>query len=146
MPQIKKYVSTVELLKVIEDSKNISESWNEFNEAMNAPSFHEYLSELMSERGIDTAQLGVRTLVSRSFAYQICSGERIPGRDIILRIALVLTLSLDDTQRLLSLANRGSLYPKVKRDSLYIYALTNKYSLYLTDELFTHYGQEPLLD
>lgn len=145
MPKSKKYMPTVSILNKLENSRDISESWNELYDVMNAPPFHEYLSELMAEREFDAARLGVSTLLSRSFAYQICSGERIPGRDIILRIALVLGLSLDETQRLLSLANRGSLYPKVKRDSLFIYALTNRYDLYRTDELFSQYGQEPLL-
>lgn len=145
MPQQKKYMKTVRILNKLENSRDISESWNELCDVMNAPPFHEYLTELMAEHNIDAAALGVKALLSRSFAYQICSGERIPGRDIILRTALVLGLSLEETQRLLALANRGALYPKVKRDSLFIYALTNKYSLYQTDELLSQYEQEPLL-
>ncbi len=137
--------STENLFLMLENSKNISEEWNELSEQMNAPLFHEYLSELISQRNIDAGKLGVMAILSRSFTYQICAGDRMPNRDIILRIAIVLGLSIEDTQRLLKLANRGVLYPKVKRDSVFIFALVNKYDLYKTDELLSQFGQEPLL-
>lgn len=145
MPKAKKNARTVDLYKKLNDSRDIAEIWKEVYDEMDAPVFHEYLAQLMSEHDIDAAKLGVDILLSRSYMYQICSGERMPGRDIVLRIALVIGLSLDEIQRLLTLANRGILYPKKKRDALFIYALTNRYTLYQTDELFTRYGQEPLL-
>lgn len=145
MAKTKKYARTVDLYKELKASNIISEIWKEVYNETDDPEFHKYLSKLMAKYGTDAAKLGVDILLSRSYMYQICSGERMPGRDIVLRIALVLGLSLDEIQRLLTLANRGVLYPKKKRDALFIYALNNKYTLYQTDELFTHYGQEPLL-
>ena len=145
MPKTKKYTRTVDLYKELKASKNISEIWKELYNDTAAPEFHEYLAKLMTKYGTDAAKLGVEILLSRSYMYQICSGECMPGRDIVLRIALVLGLPFDEIQRLLTLANRGVLYPKKKRDALFIYALNNKYTLYQTDELFTHYGQDPLL-
>lgn len=138
-------VSTDNLFQMLDDIDDISEDWDRISSDMNAPLFHEYLSELIKERNIDAAKLEVMTLLSRSFTYQICSGDRIPNRNIVVRIALVLRLSLDEAQRLLKLANRGILYPKVKRDAVIIYALKNGYSLFETDELLTSLGQEPLL-
>lgn len=137
--------STDELFLMLQNIKNDTEELNELYVQMNAPEFHEYLSALMSEKNITAEKLGVRTLLSRSFTYQICAGDRMPNRDIIIRIAIVLELSIDETQRLLKLANRGILYPKIKRDLLIIYALNNKYGLYKTDELLSQYGQNPLL-
>lgn len=138
-------VSTDDLFQMLDDTNDISEDWDRLSSDMNAPLFHEYLSELIKERNIDAAKLEVMTLLSRSFAYQICSGDRIPNRNIIVRIALVLKLSLDETQRLLKLANRGILYPKVKRDAVIIYALKNGYGLFETDELLTSLMLESLL-
>lgn len=145
MTQTQKEISTDDLFLMLENSKNFSEDFTKLSGQMNAPEFHEYLSALISERDIDAAKLGVMALLSRSFTYQICAGDRTPNRDIIIRIAVVLALSIDETQRLLKLANRGVLYPKIKRDSLIIYALNNKYDLYKTDELLVQYGQKTLL-
>ena len=50
---------------------------------------------------LNAAQLGERSQLSRSFLYQLCSGQRVPGRDIVLRLALVLELSVDQAQSLL---------------------------------------------
>lgn len=136
---------TDNLFYILENSKDLSDEWEQISEQMNVPPFHEYLSELLSKRGINTAQLGIMAVLSRSFTYQICSGVRMPGRDIIMRIAVALSLSLDETQRLLKLANRSVLYPKIKRDSVIIYALSNKYDLYRTNELLEKFGQEVLL-
>lgn len=138
-------ISTDNLFYMLENSRDLDDEWKKVLEQMNAPSFHEYLSELISERGIDAAKLAVMAVLSCSFTYQICAGTRMPGRDIILRISIVLSLSLDETQRLLKLANRGILYPKIKRDSVLIYALLNKYDLYSTNELLEKFGQEVLL-
>jgi len=138
-------LSTDNLFYMLENSKDLSDEWEQISEQMNVPSFHEYLSELISKHGIDAAQLSHAALLSRSFTYQICAGSRMPGRDIILRIAVVLSLSLDETQRLLKLANRGVLYPKIKRDSVIIYSLSNKFDLYRTNELLEKIGMEGLI-
>lgn len=145
MIQQKQDTSTDDLFYMLENSRDLDNDWNEISTQMNEPAFHEYLSKLISERNIDAAKLGNIVLLSRSFTYQICAGGRMPCREIILRIAIVLTLSIDETQRLLKLANRGILYPKIKRDSILIYALSNKYDLYLTNEMLKKYGQEVLL-
>ena len=52
-------------------------------------------------------ELAVKAVMSRSFAYQVCSGERAPGRDVLLRMALAMKLSVDETQRLLCIARKG---------------------------------------
>ncbi|MGN0604355.1 MAG: helix-turn-helix domain-containing protein [Oscillospiraceae bacterium] len=104
MTQAQKEISTDELFLMLENSKNLSEDFTELSGQMNAPEFHKYLSALISEREIDASKLGVMALLSRSFTYQICAGDRTPNRDIIIRIAIVLGLSVDETQRLLKLA------------------------------------------
>ena len=138
-------ISTDNLLLMIENEEDISQNWEQLSRYMNAPSFCEYLYRLVSERSINIRELGVKTLLSRSFTYQIFSGDRIPGRDIILRIAVAVGATVDETQRLLKLADRGALYSKVKRDSAIIYALSNNYSLYETDELLVKLGQRSLI-
>ncbi len=138
-------ISTDKLFLMVSNMTDIEKEWDSVDPYMVAMSFHEYLCEIMSEMEISVPELGNRTLLSRSFTYQICSGERVPTRDIIFRIALSLCLGVDKTRRLLKLANRGELYPKVKRDALIIFALNNNYDLYKTHELLAEMDQEGLV-
>lgn len=107
--------------------------------------FNVHLSELMRERELDAADIGKAALLSRPFAYQICSGARAPGRDIVIRLALVLSLDLKQTQRLLTLAGRNVLYPRVSRDAVIIHAIEKKYDLFRTDEMLSSLGHKTLL-
>lgn len=138
-------ITTEKLWKMVGESKDICEDWSEISSHMTSLSFHEQLFQLAEQRGINAAQLGQKALLSRSFSYQIFSGERIPKRDIILRIAIALSLDIPETQRLLCLASRGNLYPKIKRDSIIIFCLKNNYDIYKTDEILVSLGQQPLL-
>lgn len=138
-------VSTDNLFLMLENEKDIAENWESVSEHMDALPFHKYLEGIISERNISIPELGVKALLSRSFTYQIFSGKRVPSRDIILRIALSLNISLDEAQRLLKLADRGALYPKIKRDAVIIYGINNKLGLYKTDETLVSLGQESLL-
>lgn len=145
MLQEKIKASTDDLFFMLENKDDIKVNWKSVSEHMNALPFHKYLGALISERNISIPHVGVKALLSRSFTYQIFSGDRVPSKDIILRIALALEFSLDDTQRLLKLADRGALYPKIKRDAVIIYCINNKPGLYKTDEMLVSLGQEPLL-
>lgn len=145
MTPAKTKISTDNLFLMLENEKNITENWESVSKHMDALPFHKYLEELISERNISIPDIAVKALLSRSFTYQIFSGDRIPSRNIIVRIALALEFSLDDTQRLLKLADRGALYPKIKRDAVIIYGINNKSGLYKTDEILISLGQESLL-
>lgn len=141
----KSKVSTDNLFFLLKNEKNITENWECISENMDALPFHKYLEELISEKNISIPDISVKTLLSRSFTYQIFSGSRVPSRDIVLRIALAMELSLDETQRLLKLADRGALYPKIKRDAVIIYCINNRSGLYKTDETIVGLGLESLL-
>lgn len=138
-------LSTDDLFLMIENDEELEKKWTELIPHMNAPSFRDYLYSLMEARGLDAGRLGVISLLSRSFAYQICSGERQPSRDIILRIAVSMRASVEETQQLLRLAQRGALYPRDRRDAVVIYALSKKLDLYETDELLAELEQQTLL-
>lgn len=140
-----KQLYTQELLLLLERSPQLDTVFARHGESVTAPSFSEHLSALMEARCVSIVRLGELALLSRSFTYQLCSGVRAPGRDIVLRLALVLELSMEETQRLLLLAQRGALYPKVRRDAVVICALSHRLSLYDTDELLRSFGEVALL-
>lgn len=136
--------STEDLLLMAKD-KDFIKNLENISEHINMPTFQKYCQDLISEKNITLKALSDKALLSRSFTYQIFSGERLPGRDIILRIALVAHFSLDETQRLLKISNRGALYPKNKRDAVIIYGISNQIELYEIDKTLIKLGMESLL-
>ena len=104
-----------------------------------------FLQSMLAGRGMTPATLIERSLISRPYVYQMISGERLPGRDIALRIAFSLALTLEETQQLLRAAQRGGLYPKVYRDACLIHCLNAGMSLADANEYLQAHGQEPLL-
>lgn len=136
---------TQELQGLLDTTPQLEQFLMEQADNMQPPTFSRHLESLMDERGLTPAKLGELALLSRSFTYQLCSGVRAPGRDVVLRLALVLKLDLEETQRLLRTACRGALYPRVRRDAVFIYALQRGMSLFDTNELLCSLEEAALL-
>ena len=85
---------TDELMRLIEDSGGIGETLTDIDSELVGKPFSKRLSELMEARGIKAAKLAERSLMSRSFVYQLCDGEREPGRDVVIKLALVLSAAV----------------------------------------------------
>ena len=137
--------STEELLRIETQGRSLTGTLKALSKDLQPRSFAEELAVFMECRGLNPARLAEKALLSRSFVYQLCGGQRAPGRDIILRLALVLGLSVDETQALLRSAQRGALYPRVRRDAVIVFALSRHMSLHDTDEQLILAGETPLL-
>lgn len=107
--------------------------------------FLEYLKELMEKYNCQPGQLIIRTCLSKPFMYQILKGKRMPGRDVILRIALALHADVKETQRLLTLAEKGVLYPKIRRDAAILCCIEAGKSLDYTNLFLRKHGERELL-
>ena len=103
--------------------------------AFSAPSFSEHLRQKMALYSMSVTQLITAASVSKTYMYQILRDERHAGRDVVLRIALAMHLTVDETQRLLTLSSNGILYPRIRRDAALIFALTRRMTLPVTEEL-----------
>lgn len=107
--------------------------------------FEDYLNQLMEKYRCTAGQLIIRTCLSKPFIYQVLKGERVPGRDVILRISLAMKATVDETQRMLTLAEKGVLYPKVKRDAAILCCIETKKSLEYTNLFLEEHGEKKLL-
>lgn len=66
--------------------------------------------------------------MDRNYGYQILSGTRVPTRECLIRIGLLLGLSVEELQHMLSIAGRSSLYVKNMFDAKVFYAIKHKMS------------------
>lgn len=109
-----------------------------------APSCAKALRDLLERAGISASDWIAAADISRSYGYQILRGERIPGRDILLRTALAVRLSVEETQRLLTLGGCAVLYPRIRRDAAVIFALNQSLSLLETESLLSSLPERSL--
>jgi transcriptional regulator with XRE-family HTH domain len=136
---------TEELLHSLSESKHIDEFLQSHENEINNIDLQTYLYELVIRAGLTIPQMIEKASISRSLAYQIFNGQRLPNRNLIIRMALIMKLSLQETQRLLKVAKRGELYPRIQRDAAIIFCIQHKYSLIDTNELLENLGEAILL-
>jgi hypothetical protein len=63
----------------------------------------------------------------------------------VLQIALGINLTMEETNRLLKLAEKSELYVKDQRDAVIMFALNKNWSLYDTEALIIERGLESLM-
>jgi len=136
-------MTTIDLLNILENNQNIS--LKQLLEKIPDLSFLDYLKMLMETKGIKRSDLVRKTIIERTYIYQITNGTRIPSQNKVLQIALALSLNLHDTNVLLTLAGHGNLYPKIKRDALIIFGINHHYDLFQVNDLLYEY-QFPLIE
>lgn len=81
---------------------------------------------------------------SYCYFYDVINGRKIPGKDKIIRLILTMHLSVDECQEALRISGRSALYPRIKRDAIILFAISNGYSIYQLAELLQNAGEEPL--
>lgn len=141
----KKSLATEELMHAITNTRHIDEFLQEYEEDIKNVDLQTYLYELMETAGLTIPQIIEKASISRSLAYQIFSGQRSPNRNLLIRLALIMKLDVAQTQRLLRIAKRGELYPRIQRDAAIIFCIQNKYSLIDTNELLESLNEAILL-
>ncbi len=106
--------------------------------------FSAYIKAVISKKGMSIAELQRECSIDRNYIYQIMDGSKKPGRDKIIAIAIGCRMSLPECQRALAIAQEGALYAKSRRDSLIIYAITNKKSIMDLNVSLNEHGLECL--
>lgn len=113
----------LELLSSVKSEVSLQDFSNELKGSEKKISFSAYLLEKMQEKEISPARLWELAHIQRNYGYQILNGTKLPGRDKVIALCLSLSLSLEETQRALALADAGALYARRTRDSILIFSL-----------------------
>ncbi len=102
-------------------------------------SLSEHLNMLLARKRLRKADIVHGSLLERTYVYKIFSGEKIPSRDKLIAIAFGLHLSDSETQTLLKISGNRELYARDERDSLILFALHRKQTIFEVNELLTEY-------
>lgn len=133
------------LLRLLRENASFEEFLLSGGDAINNPSLTTLLVTYLSQSGKSVSQIADDAMLSQPFAYQLFSGIRKPGRNTLLSLALALRLDVGKTQRLLVVAQKGELYPRVRRDAAILFAIEHGYTLLQTEEFLQSVGEPSLL-
>ncbi|MCL2820130.1 MAG: hypothetical protein FWD38_04780 [Oscillospiraceae bacterium] len=93
------------------------------------PLFHEHINNLCKDKGTVPEQVIKKADIERTYGHQLFNGTRTPSRDKVIQLAFGFEMGYEETQKLLSVARKSSLHPKVKRDAVIIYAIEHELTL-----------------
>ena len=128
-------ISTNSLLNKLTKGKNINTVLDKHETDFYDCTIAEYLMKLCEERNTVPERVINKAQIERTYGHQIFNGTRTPSRDKLLQIAFGFGLSLEETQRMLNVAGKSVLYPKIKRDAIIIYAISHEMSVLETQDL-----------
>lgn len=126
--------NTDELINEIKNSYSIEDFIkNNQTEYFNI-SADEYLRRLIKEKGLKMSQISINSCLG-DYIYKIFNGSRKATRDVYISIAIAMQLEYNELQILLRLAKYLMLDPRDKRDSIFIYAISQKLTVIKTNEI-----------
>lgn len=114
------------------------------------PTAAEFLQSCLQRRGLEKKEF-VRQAVlhglSREYCYEILRGGRQKkhAKDMLVALALLLGLGLEDTQHLLKYADSEELYARDRRDAVLIFGLTHGRTLAEINSLLEQFGFASLI-
>lgn len=117
------------------------------NEAdLQLSAFHDYIEQLRNERGKKKSDIANSAAIEKAFCNQLFNGTRKPSRDKVIQLAFGLGLDLEGTQKMLQIAQKSPLYPRIKRDAAIIYCIDRFFNIDETQGLLHDLGLQILGD
>ena len=81
---------------------------------------------------------------SYCYFYEVINGRKMPTKDKVIRLCLVLKMTVDECQQALKISGRSALHPKNRRDSILIYAIEQKMTIAQCNKALAENGEGEL--
>jgi hypothetical protein len=135
-----KNTGTSTLLRRLFKAPNLERFLEGNSTEMEIPLFHIYISELCRTMGQVPERVIKMASIERTYGHQLFNGTRKPSRDKVIQLAFGFGLGVDEAQRLLKIAQKSLLYPKIKRDAVILYCLNNQKNIIETQSVLETLG------
>lgn len=139
-PLLKKEAGTSTLLRRLFKAPNLEEFMENNTDEITLPQFHEYISGLCKAGGQVPEHIIRHASIDRTYGHQLFNGTRKPSRDKVIQLAFGFGLTVDGTQKLLQIAQKNALYPRIRRDAAILYCLNNHMSILDTQSVLQGLG------
>ena len=138
-------MTTSELLKSLSaENCSLDNYFSDNEDSFVNEDIKEFWENLIEKNARSKSNIINKADVNYCYFYDIINGRKMPTKDKVIRLALAMKLNLDECQKALKLSGRSALYPRLRRDSILIYAIENKLTIFRCDELLEKYGEECL--
>jgi len=131
---------TSTLLRRLFNTKDLDRFMERNAAEMDLPIFHEYISGLTKSLGQVPEQIIRQSGIERSYGHQLFNGTRNPSRDKVIQLAFGLQLDTEGTQKLLKIAQKSPLYPRIKRDAVVLFCLSHHKDILETQSVLHSLG------
>ena len=131
---------TATIMKDLIKANNLDSFLSKNSADFNVPEFGEYIQSVCDERNISAERIIKSADIDRTYGHQLFNGTRKPSRDNVIKLALAFKFDVDSTQKLLAIAEKSALYPRIERDSVIIFAISKGYDVQKTQELLFEHG------
>lgn len=129
--------NTTELEKILAQAGK--HDLEEILPALDNVSFSEYAEQLFNEKQLRKSTVIRDSLLDRNYAYQILQGTKTPGRDKVIQLAVAMSLSVEECNRLLILSRNSPLYAKDQHDAIILFALSKHYTVMEINDMLDEY-------
>lgn len=103
-----------------------------------------FWNDIVNNSGMSKSDIINKSDFGYVYFYDVINGRKIPSTDKIVRLALAMKMTLEQCQTALKYSGKSPLYPRLKRDSILIFAINHNYDIYQTAELLLNEGLEEL--
>lgn len=134
---------TDDLMNEILFTNNISQYITSNQEEFLDTPLHIYLKQLLADSGLSISQV-VNRANKGEYIYQVFRGIKNPSRDVLISIALAVSLSVEETSQLLRNARMPVLDPRNRRDSILIFALNHRLTVPDTNDVLYEFHETML--
>lgn len=138
-------MTTNELLKSLSaENCSLDNYFSDNDDSFVNEDIKEFWGNIISKNARSKSSIINKADFSYCYFYDIINGRKMPTKDKVIRLALAMKMNLDECQKALKLSGRSALYPRLRRDSILIYAIENQLTIFRCDELLEKYGEECL--
>jgi hypothetical protein len=137
-------VSTTAMLSRLKEAQEIDAFIEGNKGAFYNGTVRDHFDMLLEKYNVGKKEAIERSNIERGYAYQILRGEKSAGRDKYIRLAVGIGLTLEDTQRLLTITHNGILYSKILRDAIIIFSINNHFDIIKLCWLLEEQHADPL--
>lgn len=134
---------TDDLMNEILFTNNISQYITSNQEEFLDTPLHIYLKQLLADSGLSVSQV-VNRANKGEYIYQVFRGIKNSSRDVLISIALAVSLSVEETSQLLRNARMPVLDPRNRRDSILIFALNHRLTVSDTNDVLYEFHETML--
>ena len=109
--------------------------------------FTDFMRKTFREKRITQKEIFIRADLDDRYGYKLISGEKVTQqRDTILRLCLAAEFTLDEVQEALILYGLAPLYERIRRDTAFIVAFSNRiYDIHDVDAILRENDLPPFL-